>query len=31
MKSTVGSGLEKLYEYFSEMAKHISKIPAMMR
>ena len=31
MKSTVGSGLEKLSEYLSDIAKHISNMPAMMR
>ncbi len=31
MKSTVGSGFEKLSEYLSDIAKQISKIPAIMR
>ena len=31
INNTEGSGLEKLSEYLSEIAKHISNMPAMMR
>jgi hypothetical protein len=31
INNTDGRGFVKLSEYFSEIAKHISKTPAMMR